>query len=484
MPICSSRRFRRCRCSLVLRYSRRPGRALPRASARQARCVVRHEGGDRRRRHAAALPAVGGRMAEEHRHGRGDCPSEARRHRGREGLQRRHHRQRRDLQRRFASWRVFRHPAARRPRAPRKAALGRHRLPAARAVSNTGAGRSTPREGNYSRNITFNDGAMIGVMRLLAEVGAGTRAVRVRRRAATRAGTGRGRARAARDSRVAGVVNGTRTVWCAQHDPETLAPAGRQEIRTSVAQRLGERRNRRVPDGPAFAARGRRRRHRGRGRVVPRIQDRRNSYRAAAGGRRAARLGPLRVPDPMAPVLWARFYEIGTNRPIFSGRDSIVKYSLAEIEHERRNGYSWYGEYRRTCWRRSTRRGKGALGTSSRSANTDRGRGSTAALMTRPAHSRPHAGLQLTAPPFSCAGQAYNPIVHEQGSATPAGLNRSAGTCTRATPNDEPPTLGEPCVAAGRWPSCSFPSCWSPPPIVGGPEQVDPGQRRCGRGRP
>src|SRR5207249_3915806 len=50
------------------------------------------------------------------------------------------------------------------------------------------------------------------------------------------------------------------------------------------------------------------------------------------------------VEDRNAPPLWARFYEIDTNRPIFSGRDSIIKYSVAAIESERRNGYRWYTE--------------------------------------------------------------------------------------------------------------------------------------------
>ena len=49
------------------------------------------------------------------------------------------------------------------------------------------------------------------------------------------------------------------------------------------------------------------------------------------------------VEDATAPPIWARFYQIGTNRPIFCGRDGIIKYSLAEIEHERRTHYSWYG---------------------------------------------------------------------------------------------------------------------------------------------
>jgi len=48
------------------------------------------------------------------------------------------------------------------------------------------------------------------------------------------------------------------------------------------------------------------------------------------------------VEKPGAGPIWGRFHEIGTNRPIFCGRDGIVKYNLSEIEHERRVGYSWY----------------------------------------------------------------------------------------------------------------------------------------------
>lgn len=48
------------------------------------------------------------------------------------------------------------------------------------------------------------------------------------------------------------------------------------------------------------------------------------------------------LPDPNSTI-WARFYEIGTNRPFFSGRDSQKKYDVKEVEYERRNGYAWYG---------------------------------------------------------------------------------------------------------------------------------------------
>ncbi len=47
-------------------------------------------------------------------------------------------------------------------------------------------------------------------------------------------------------------------------------------------------------------------------------------------------------PNNSAPPLWARYYEIETNTPIFAGRDGIIKYNLAEIEQERRRGYQWY----------------------------------------------------------------------------------------------------------------------------------------------
>ncbi|WP_394369625.1 pectate lyase [Hymenobacter siberiensis] len=50
------------------------------------------------------------------------------------------------------------------------------------------------------------------------------------------------------------------------------------------------------------------------------------------------------VPAPGA-VLWARFYELGTNRPIYVGRDSQVHYQLTEIENERRAGYLYAGTW-------------------------------------------------------------------------------------------------------------------------------------------
>jgi PelA/Pel-15E family pectate lyase len=48
--------------------------------------------------------------------------------------------------------------------------------------------------------------------------------------------------------------------------------------------------------------------------------------------------------DPSSTI-WARFYEIQTNEPFFSGRDSVKKKKVSEIEYERRTGYAWYGTW-------------------------------------------------------------------------------------------------------------------------------------------
>lgn len=47
-------------------------------------------------------------------------------------------------------------------------------------------------------------------------------------------------------------------------------------------------------------------------------------------------------PDSKAPPLWSRFYEIGSNKPVFGDRDGSVHYDVTEISKERRMGYGWY----------------------------------------------------------------------------------------------------------------------------------------------
>jgi PelA/Pel-15E family pectate lyase len=44
-------------------------------------------------------------------------------------------------------------------------------------------------------------------------------------------------------------------------------------------------------------------------------------------------------------VIWARFYDFDTNKPIFGDRDNSIKSNVADISYERRNGYAWYGNF-------------------------------------------------------------------------------------------------------------------------------------------
>ena len=57
---------------------------------------------------------------------------------------------------------------------------------------------------------------------------------------------------------------------------------------------------------------------------------------------RNAATGPGLVEKPGAPDLWARYYEIGTGRPVFGDRDRSVHYVATEISEERRRGYAWF----------------------------------------------------------------------------------------------------------------------------------------------
>ncbi|MCX7013547.1 MAG: hypothetical protein NTW86_13495 [Candidatus Sumerlaeota bacterium] len=44
--------------------------------------------------------------------------------------------------------------------------------------------------------------------------------------------------------------------------------------------------------------------------------------------------------------LWARLYEIGTNRPIYGDRDKKVHYTLEEISEERQQHYAWQSAFK------------------------------------------------------------------------------------------------------------------------------------------
>ena len=201
-----------------------------------------------------------------------------------------------------------------------------------------------PLRKGYYTHITFNDGAMINVMRLLRDVArkrSNYRFVDEERRARAEEAVERG-VELILKTQV--VVNGRRAVWGAQHDAETLAPAPARKFEPaslSAGESVGIVRFLMSLENPGA-------------RVAESIESAVEWFRKSQinGLRWVERRDPSKpggyaraaISDPKAPPVWARFYEIGTNRPVFAGRDGVVRYSVAEIDEERRNGYSWYVE--------------------------------------------------------------------------------------------------------------------------------------------
>ncbi len=198
------------------------------------------------------------------------------------------------------------------------------------------------RDGYYSR-ITYNDNAMVRVLTVLRDAAAGRPPytfVDDGRRTKASAAVARGIDIVLRTQLKQG---GTLTAWCAQYDERTLQPAWARNYEPpslSGSESVGIVRFLMEIDRP-----------------TPEIAA---AIEGAVAWLKSVAIGGLRleevttadgsrdrrvVADPAAPPLWARFYELGTNRPIFTGRDKVIRYALSEIEQERRSGYAYYGTW-------------------------------------------------------------------------------------------------------------------------------------------
>lgn len=196
----------------------------------------------------------------------------------------------------------------------------------------------------YYGHITYNDHAMVNVLTVLRDVQNARPPYdfideprRDRARNALERGIDCILRTQVRDS------EGRLTVWCAQHDKETLAPAPARafepvSLSGSESARIVQFLTTIPSPSPALVAAVE-------GAVAwfqkVKITGLRYETFTAADGQPDRRV----VPDPSAPDLWARFYELGTDRPIFIGRDARIRYRYDEIERERRVGYGYYGDY-------------------------------------------------------------------------------------------------------------------------------------------
>ena len=204
--------------------------------------------------------------------------------------------------------------------------------------------QSYPPDGKYRGHITFNDNAMVNVMQFIREVATDDRFafVTADRRAEALKGFDRG-IQCILKCQIK--VDGKPTAWCAQHDAVDYSPRPARAfelVSISGSESVGIVRLLMRLDHPDAAtvasvegAVAWFESAKLKGHKLVEVPDENSS-----GG---TDLRVVEVPD--AAPLWARFYEIGSNRPFFCDRDGKVKYQLSEIGYERRNGYSWFGNW-------------------------------------------------------------------------------------------------------------------------------------------
>jgi len=206
---------------------------------------------------------------------------------------------------------------------------------------------SYPNTRGYRGHITFMDDVTTGVLHTLRKAADGLEPFAflpddIREQAAGAVARGD-----ALILRLQIIVDGTPTAWGGQYDRDSLEPAqGRAYELPSIvsAESVGVVRYLMSIEPPtpgivraidhAIAWYERSAIHGIRIESIP-IEPIRYDHHTATTDR-------IVVEDPDAPPIWARFYEIDTNRPFMANRDGIKVYSLAEVHHERRTGYGWY----------------------------------------------------------------------------------------------------------------------------------------------
>ena len=196
--------------------------------------------------------------------------------------------------------------------------------------------QSYPLSAGYPRHITFNDGTMIRVMELLQDVAHDEvfDFVQPHRRHAAANAVTLG-IKCILECQI--VVDRQRTVWCAQHHAETLAPVlarSYEHPSLSGCESAGVLRFLMRLQDPSPE-------------VIRCVKAGVAWFESSKilGYRYQRERQPSLQPKRDAAPLWARFYEIESNRPIFSDRDGVLKFNLQEIGIERRTGYTWYGNW-------------------------------------------------------------------------------------------------------------------------------------------
>ena len=195
---------------------------------------------------------------------------------------------------------------------------------------------------SYSGHITYNDDAMVNIMEFLKEMISENKEYR----ALQIHGNTKKKAKEAfnkgiqcfLDTQI--VYDGNPTVWCAQHDSVTLAPAKARSYELpsfSGSESVGIVLLLMDIDNPSkeiiTSVKG----------AVEWFENNKiEGIKIETEIRKDGSKNRIVVEDENAPTLWGRFYDLETSTIYFCSRDGIKRKTLAEISDNRRNGYSWY----------------------------------------------------------------------------------------------------------------------------------------------
>ncbi|KQB41743.1 Pectate lyase [Flavobacterium daejeonense] len=201
-----------------------------------------------------------------------------------------------------------------------------------------------PDKSGYRHQITYNDNAMANVMNLMWDISKGKNNMDLvnpnyKNKAVTAFNKG---IDIILQTQI--TYKGKKTVWCAQHDEVTLQPALARAYELpsfSGSESVGVVKVLMLVEQPSEA-------------VKQAIKDAMDWF----NGAKLFDITTQKINDASQPtgqdvivvsspgnVIWARFYDLTNNLPMFCGRDGIPKTTLAEIDNERRVGYAWYGTW-------------------------------------------------------------------------------------------------------------------------------------------
>jgi PelA/Pel-15E family pectate lyase len=197
---------------------------------------------------------------------------------------------------------------------------------------------------SYRSQITYNDNAMINVVNVLEDIVAGKNDFDVIDRAYVAKCNDAIKKAIDCVLKTQVIQNGKLTVWCAQYNAKTLVPemarkfelaslSGSESV--AIVRFLMRQPN---PTKELIAAVNAAVEWFEKVKIVGYAVKEIKTAQETSGRDRVL------IKDSNS-VIWARFYTLDTNEPIFTGRDSKPKNALAEIENERRVGYAYYGNW-------------------------------------------------------------------------------------------------------------------------------------------